>query len=451
MMQTRLSNLEPRPAIKPQSKPEQTASKAEMPNFSGGISMDMFTPEALEACPHARAMYEQLKSGNFPGQSAGPQSVKLAENGSWVESKAPGNFEPVSKPPQDWSSKEDIQKILSTSPKNVEDNAPVGDERTELKMFARERISDIQHRQLENGAPEMRRLIHTKQLFGGDVEVHWNPAMREMFSFFSEDATGGITRVSAASNEENPDGKDMYGFAMELVGSDGQVTDILMTGGTARTEASQAEDGESQLALLNMVDHPFKVGGLSKMAYEVGPLDAGRMVADVVRMKSELNSVSDLEAWSRAPFRLKGKDGNHYLVKMKATPLTEKAPEAEEKKDQTSSERLVEEFQTKTAENETRWSFDLQFMQPGDNPDDGRKTWSGPWVKAGEIVIPKITDEAKASDMAQTAEETKFNIWKGKEPHNQGPDFDVFYPHGNTNLARLWAYGESARNRGASG
>ena len=56
---------------------------------------------------------------------------------------------------------------------------------------------------------------------------------------------------------------------------------------------------------------------------------------------------------------------------------------------------------------------------------------------------------SSAAEMSQAAEDTKFNIWKGKEDHNQGPDSEVFYPHGWTNQARLWAYGQSADNRGA--
>ena len=452
MIQTRLARSEsvmrtPTPAHKPQE-----ADKPAMPDFSNGVPMELFTPEALEACPHARAMFERMKAGGPAlSQENGLESVALAENGSWIQEKAPANFQAVTQPSREWTGKEEIQKVLSTSPKNVEDNAANGEEATEMRLFARERIGEIQHRQLDAGADKMHRTIHTKQLFGGDVEVHWNPAVKEMFNFFSEDSTGGLARISAASNEQNPDGKDMYGFALELVGTDGQVTDILMTGGTPRTAASQAEDGMAQLALLNMVGIPSKVGGLAKMAYEAGPIDAGRMVLDVGRMKTELNSVSDLEAWSRAPFRLKGKDGHHYLVKMKATPLSEKAPEAEEKVGETTSQRLERDFAARASQGDTRWSFDLQFMQPGDDPNDGRKTWSGPWVNAGEIVIPKIQDGAKAKEMAQAAEETKFNIWKGKEAHDQGPDFEVFYPHGNTNLMRLWAYGESARNRGVAG
>ena len=241
----------------------------------------------------------------------------------------------------------------------------------------------------------------------------------------------------------------MYGMALELVGSEGQLTDILLTGGSDRTEASQAQDPKAQLALFNMIDHPFKLGGLAQMAIEVGPIETGMMVLDVGRMKAPLNSVTDLTAWSRAPFRLKGKDGNHYLVKMRAKPANLKSPKVQKSDNQTTSEHLVEEFQNQAQNRDTRWNFEVQFMQPGEDPNDGRETWSGPWVSAGEIVIPQITDQAQASKMAEAADDTKFNIWKGKEDHDQGPDSEVFYPHGWTNQARLWAYGQSAKNRGA--
>lgn len=416
---------------------------------------ELFTPEALEACPHARAMFEQMKQmGQTPAFAPAPaepglQSVKLAEHDSWITEKAPANFQPATKPTAEWASKQQLQDLMSGAAKNVPDNSLTGREEADFRAFARERIDNIQHRQFEpEGEQCMHRLVHTKQLFGGEVEVHWNPQLAEVVDLFGQPSSGGLIRISDASNEQNPDGKSMYGMALELVGTDGQVTDILLTGGSEKTEASQAQDPKAQLALFNMLDHPNKVDGLAQMAWEVGPVEAGKMVVDVGRMKADLNSVSDLTAWSRAPFRLKGKDGEHYLVKMRARPAGEPAPQAEEKEGQTTSERLVEEFQTKAAQQDTRWNFELQFMQPGDDPNDGRKSWSGPWVSAGEIVVPQIKDQARAEEMAQNAEDTKFNIWKGKEPHDQGPDAEVFYPHGWTNQARLWAYGQSAKNRG---
>src|SRR5690606_38575312 len=108
---------------------------------------------------------------------------------------------------------------------------------------------------------------------------------------------GGLIRISDASNAQNPDGENMYGMALELVGNDGQVTDILLTGGSPKTEASQAKDPEAQLALFNMLDHRSKVAGLAQMAWEVGPVEAGKMVLDVGRMRSDLESVADLTAW----------------------------------------------------------------------------------------------------------------------------------------------------------
>lgn len=433
-----------------------SAPKAKAPDlsaFGGQIPAELFTPEALEACPHARAMFEKMKTmGQMPAAPENSsQSVKLAEQGSWVEEKAPANFQPATKATGKWTSKTDLEQLLAGAAKNVEDNALSGEAKNDFKAFTKERIDNIQERQLEKeNADGMHRLVHAKQLYGGEVEVHWNPNLAEVVELFGQESSGGLVRISDASNEKNPDGKNMYGMALELVGNDGQLTDILMTGGSPRTEASQAQDPKAQLALFNMLDHPNKIGGLAQMAWEVGPVEAGKMVVDVGRMKSDLNSVSDLTAWSRAPFRLKGKDGNHYLVKMRATPTGAAAPEAQEKEGQTTSERLVEDFQTKAAQQDTRWNFELQFMQPGDDPNDGRETWGGPWVSAGEIVIPQVTDQAKASEMAQAAEDTKFNIWKGKEPHDKGPDAEVFYPHGWTNQARLWAYGQSAQNRGVS-
>lgn len=405
---------------------------------------ELFTPEALEACPYARAMFEQMKE---IGQPPALQQVTLAEPNSLAQEKAPVNFKPSTQAKTEWPSTADFQKTLQSAAKNVVDNALTGRKEADFRAFTRERIDSIQQRQLENDS-SMDRLVHNKQLFGGEVEMHWNPNLEQVVDLFGHQALGGLIRISDASNEDNPDGKNMYGMALELVGNDGQLTDILMTGGSDATEASQAKDPQAQLALFNMLEHPNKVAGLAQMAWEVGPVEAGKMIYDVGRMKSELDSVSNLTAWSRAPFRLKGKDGNHYLVKMRAVPMDSTPVTTAQVPGLTTSDRLVNEFAEKATQSDTRWRFDLQFMQPGDDPNDGRKTWSGPWMAAGEIVVPQIKDPARAEEMSQAAEDTKFNIWKGKEAHNQGPDSEVFYPHGWTNQARLWAYGQSAKNRG---
>jgi hypothetical protein len=438
-MQTSSIQIRPRQL---QKKTESSAPSVPTPEQM----KELFTPEALEACPYARQMFEQMKG---LGRPPALQEVALAEPNSVAQKKAPANFEPTTRAQTEWPSVEQFQQTLSGAAKNVPDNALSGRKESDFRAFTRERINSIQQRQLKDG-DQMHRLVHNKQLFGGEVEVHWNPNLEEVVDLFGHQTLGGLVRISDASNEDNPDGKNMYGMALELVGNDGQLTDILMTGGSEATEASQAQDPKAQLALFNMLEHPNKVAGLAQMAWEVGPIEAGRMVYDVGRMKSELGSVANLTAWSRAPFSLEGKDGDKYLVKMRAVPMSATV-EAAEAKGETTSERLVNEFQQRAEQGETRWRFDLQFMQPGDNPNDGRKTWDGEWLPAGEIVIPQIKDTARAEEMAQAAEDTKFNIWKGKEAHDQGPDSGVFYPHGWTNQARLWAYGESAQNRGASG
>ena len=423
----------PRPAPQAPPTPEQMK--------------ELFTPEALEACPYARAMFEQMKElGN--AQPPSLQQVTLAEPNSIAQQKAPVNFQATTRSSVEWPSVETFNQTLNEAAKNVPDNSLVGREAADFRAFTRERIDNIQNRQLKDG-DSMHRLVHNKQLFGGEVEVHWNPNLEEVVDLFGHKSLGGLVRISDASNEDNPDGENMYGMALELVGNDGQLTDILLTGGSEATEASQAKDPQAQLALFNMLEHPSKVAGLAQMAWEVGPLEAGKMVYDVGRMKSDLNSVADLTAWSRAPFRLKGKDGEHYLVKMRAVPMNSGEGKAEQAQGETTSERLVNEFQNRIEQGEARWRFDLQFMKPGDNANDGRKTWGGEWLPAGEIVIQQVTDKARAAEMSQAAEDTKFNIWKGKEDHNQGPDSEVFYPHGWTNQARLWAYGQSADNRGA--
>jgi hypothetical protein len=408
---------------------------------------ELFTPEALEACPYARAMFEQMK--DMGHQPPAMQQVTLAEPNSIAQQKAPANFKPTTQAQSEWPTVEEFQQTLKGAAQNVPDNSLSGRKEADFRAFTRERIDNIQQRQLEDG-DSMHRLVHNKQLFGGEVEVHWNPNLEKVVDLFGHDSLGGLVRISDASNEENPDGKNMYGMALELVGNDGQLTDILLTGGSEATEASQAKDPEAQLALFNMIEHPSKLAGLAQMAWEVGPIEAGKMIYDIGKMKSDLDSVANLSAWSRAPFSLTGKDGNEYLVKMRAMPMNQTPGEAAQAKGDTTSERLVNEFQERTSQSDTRWKFDLQFMKPGEDANDGREYWSGEWLTAGEIVIPQIKDASHAKEMAQEAEDTKFNIWKGKEDHDEGPDSTVFHPHGWTNQARLWAYGQSAQNRGGA-
>ncbi len=297
----------------------------------------------------------------------------------------------------------------------------------------------------------MHRLVHEQQLFGGEVEVHWSPEMAQALKLFGLDSMGGLMRLSDASNQKNPDGKSMFGMALELVGNEGQVTDILLTGGNEKTEVSQAKDPESQLALFNMLDHPFAPGGLVQMGWEVGPVTAGKMVYDVSTMKTDLDTLADLTAWSRAPFRLYSSEDTYYLAKMRAVPAEPSNGPVEEPQGETSAERLTSELRARAEQQEVRWRYELQLMQPGEDPDDGREKWNGPWLSAGEIVIPRVRDEARAEEMAQAADQVKFNIWKGKAADDQGSDATVFYPHGKTNQARRWAYGRSARNRGIQG
>ena len=89
----------------------KTAPKPELPP---NLPAELFTPEALEACPHARAMFERMKSMEQSPQPQGPslQSVKLAEEGSWVQEKAPANFQPQTEAAGQWSRRDDIEYAL---------------------------------------------------------------------------------------------------------------------------------------------------------------------------------------------------------------------------------------------------------------------------------------------------------------------------------------------------
>ncbi len=350
---------------------------------------------------------------------------------------------PVSQPTLVWG---DLGPVLATAATDVPENSRRGQEAVLFDDQTRREITGLQHRQAEvEGTPGMCRPVHRQQLFGSGVEVHWNPDLKKRFQFFREDRQQGLIRFSDASNEPGPDGASMFGMALELYGTDGQATDILLTGGSPLTEVSQARDAESQLALFNMINHPNKLVGLGRIASEVGPLSGVKMLMDVKRMRTELDSLASLTAWSRAPFALQGKDGKEYLVKLRAVPEGDATPLSS--RGATSSERQASEMEQRASQKDTRWRLELQFMQTGDDPYDARESWSGPWVTAGEIVIPRQSDSAEARRQADLAEQTRFSVWKNKEPHSQAADREVLRPWGELNRARLAAYRTAGANR----
>jgi hypothetical protein len=87
-------------------------------------------------------------------------------------------------------------------------------------------------------------------------------------------------------------------------------------------------------------------------------------------------------------------------------------------------------------------------MAPGDDPYDARQAWQGSWLTAGEIVIPQITDESDARSAWDEAENTRFNVWKNKEPESRAKTAEVFRPWGELNRTRQKAYHIAGANRG---
>lgn len=351
-------------------------------------------------------------------------------------------------PPASWQSEADVQAILATAVCNPPEKVRSGPEAEKFDQFVREQITAFQERKATAEGGEKSRLVHREQLHGGAAQIHWNPNLEKFVNLFGTDPSNSLARISDAAANENPDGKTMYGFALELKGPTGELTDILLTGGTPKTEASQARDPEAQLALFNMLNPASKLGGLGRIIWDVGPLAGPKMLLDVARMRTDLDSLSDLTAWSRAPFGLQSKDGKQYVVKMRVAPVEGQARELSPGPEgETSSQRLTRRFANQLKEGEARWRLEFQFMQPGENAEDPRETWKGDWVQAGEVVFPQTTDEAEATRYAAAAEATKFNPWKGKEPTSRGSDKFVLRPWGEMNRARLVAYQTSAGNR----
>lgn len=343
------------------------------------------------------------------------------------------------------ASLEAVQDVLAGAATNVPEKVRSGAAAARADEYLRRQITKFQERKAEVEGAQISRLVHRQQLHGGAAEIHWNPAMNQLLQLFDRDSSQGLVRISDAAGGANPDGKTMYGFALELYGRENQPTNILLTGGTPRTEVSQAKSPEAQLALFNMLNPSSKVAGLGRILWDVGPIDGPKMLLDVARMRTQAESLADLQAWSRAPFALPGKDGKEYLVKMRVTPS--QAPPPGEGSGETSSQKLASEFQDRLAKGEARWTLDFQFMQPGENAEDPRQAWKGPWLPAAEIVLPRVEDQAQAEKLAQEAEAVVFNPWKGKEPQSQSPDRDILRPWGELNRARLAAYQASANNR----
>ena len=76
---------------------------------------ELFTPEALEACPYARAMFEQMKElGN--AQPPSLQQVTLAEPNSLAQQKAPVNFQATTSSSLEWPS---VETFSTENPKQI--------------------------------------------------------------------------------------------------------------------------------------------------------------------------------------------------------------------------------------------------------------------------------------------------------------------------------------------
>lgn len=341
-----------------------------------------------------------------------------------------------------WTSSETIAAALATAATNVEEKVRTGLAAEKADDYIRRQILKFQAaKNTAEGTQTGSRLVHREQLHGGGAEIHWNPNLNALINLFDKDSSQALVRISDAAAGANPDGKTMYGFALEIFNGE-RPTDILLTGGSPKSEVSQAKSPEAQLALFNMLNPSSKVGGIGRILWEVGPIDGPKMLMDVGKMRTIHESLSDIEAWSRAPFAVTGKDGKEYLVKMRVKPTSQ--PEPGQVTGETTSEKQKSEFSSKLRTGDARWSLDFQFMQPGDDPHDPRSLWKGDWVTAAEVVLPKVTDEAEARQLAEAAQETKFNVWKGKEPYSTSPDKNVLRPWGELNRARLAAYQASA-------
>jgi len=347
--------------------------------------------------------------------------------------------------PESWTSREKIASVLAQAATHVPEQVRTGSEATQFDQHVAEQIKAFQQRKQAAEGGEKSRLVHREQLHGGAAQIHWNPNMESLINLFGTDPSDALVRISDASALANPDGKTMFGFALEVKGPHGDPTDILLTGGTPRTEASQAKDPEAQLALFNMLNPSSKIGGLGRILADVGIVAGPRMLIDVALMRAELDSVSQLIAWSRAPFAVEGKDGKEYLVKMRVTPKTARLGRAQE--GVTSAARLKAQFGHQLEQGEARWGLEFQFMQPGDNAYDPRETWRGPWLGAGEVALPQTQDRATAERFAALAENTNYNPWKGKTPESTSREKNVLRPWGELNRARLPAYRASQESR----
>lgn len=415
------------------------------------IQSRLTTPEPIRTQPKQQAVQgpvDQVQTST-PNEMTAIDKLREYANKP-VEIKQPTllvsdlNTQPPD--PKAWPSLEEIKSTLDAAATDVPEKKKTGATADRADEYIKRQITKFQARKAEaEGTKVNTRLVHREQLHGGAAELHWNPAMNQVLNLFDKETQQGLVRISDASHAANPDGKSMYGFALELYGRDNQPTDILLTGGTERTEASQAKSPEAQMALFNMLNPPSKIGGVANILMQVGPLDGPKMLLDVGKMRTNLDNLTELTAWSRVPFALEGKDGKEYLIKMRVAP-TGDAPKAAGT-GETTSQKLQSGMKQTLEQGEARWKLEFQFMQPGDDPHDPRKTWAGPWLAAAEVVLPKTTDKAEADRLSQAAEDTKFYPWKGKDPLATGPDKNVLRPWGEMNRARLAAYQASINNR----
>lgn len=390
----------------------------------------------ISGCPFAVGRRPAVSRGPLPA-SADRVERSEADQSADLRRLREAALARVPSPTGAWGSAADLDAALAGALRNQEEPVEADD-----GGRVAEQICTFQARKADKEGGAATRLVHRQQLHGGAATVHWNPLLRERLQLFEQGSTPGVVRLSDADAAANPDGKSMYGFALELVGSGGAPTDILLTGGTARTEASQARDADAQLALFNMLNPTSVLGGLLRILHDVGPWSGPRMLLDVARMKTELSSLTELTAWSRAPFAVRDRAGDELLVKMRVRPLS--APSAEPVEGQTSSQRLSADLASRLAQGDARWMLDFQFARPGDDLHDPRERWGGPWLPAGEVVLPRSGDAGTARELAAAVDDVKFSPWKGKLT---GADREVLRPWGALNRARLAAYAASGAGR----
>ncbi len=313
-----------------------------------------------------------------------------------------------------------------------------GSPAAEKRAFARlaREIMQVQWKNRRNGAVD--RAFHAKATLAvDDARLHFRPDLPPDLEagFASPDADYRVmVRFSNASGKRQPDGeKDLRGVAMRVEVPFERSHDLLMT----NYPVSHARDARQfvKFATATAGSGASVVLGLAKLAVVCGPLQTLRMVSNVWRARTRVDSVATQFYWSRGAIRW----GETLAVRYHLRPM------AREKRVRRAARRdpdyLAHEASQRLADGDVCFELCVQqFVNSEVTPiEDTSVPWSPRKSRPLPVAVLTIPRRPPREDAEPpVVASLDFNPWNTT---------DLFRPLGNLNRARKEAYDASAGYR----